>query len=104
MNKIDIIIDRFDPEAAQKGYTQEYTVFMDEDQVYSVMNLLEHIYQNIDPTLAFFRHAACKQAACGKCLVKVNGKTVLSCKEVVSGEKIHLQAYKESIVKDLVCD
>ena len=67
------------------------------------MNLLEHIYQNLDGTLAFFSHAACKQAACGKCAVKYNGKTVLACKASVDSDEVRLAPCRGDVVRDLVC-
>lgn len=85
------------------GAYQTYVVSVEDDAVVSVMNLLEEIYSKQDPTLAFFSHAACRQAACGKCMVKVNGKVRFACKERVDAEVITLEPYKKDVVKDLVC-
>ena len=49
------------------GAYQTYIVPVDETAAVSVMNLLEEIYSKQDRTLSFFSHAACRQAACGKC-------------------------------------
>ena len=85
------------------GSYQTYLVPVEDGVVVSVMNLLEEIYNKQDPTLAFFSHAACRQAACGKCMVKVNGKVRLVCKERVDADSITLEPYKKDVVKDLVC-
>ena len=85
------------------GVYQTYIVPVEEDTAISVMNLLEEIYNKQDATLAFFSHAACRQAACGKCMVKVDGKVRLACKEKVTADAITLEPYKKEVVKDLIC-
>ena len=91
--------------SAEKGaYSQEYTVPVDEHEVLSVMNVLEYIYTHLDDTLAFFSHAACKQAACGKCMVRVDGAVKLACKERVIKDKITLEPYSDKVIRDLVCE
>lgn len=101
MKTICVKIHRFNQEKG--SYLQEYQVEVKENQLISVLNLLEQIYQNQDPTLSFFSHAACKQAACGKCLVKVNGKVKLACKEKVEADFIEIGPHSQDVVKDLVC-
>ena len=85
------------------GVYQTYIVPVEEDTAISVMNLLEEIYNKQDATLSFFSHAACRQAACGKCMVKVDGKVRLACKEKVTADAITLEPYKKEVVKDLIC-
>ncbi len=85
------------------GHYQVYTVPVEEGASVSVMNLLEEIYNKQDPTLAFFSHAACRQAACGKCAVKVNGKVRLACKERADADHIVLEPCSKNVVRDLVC-
>jgi len=100
MREIKVTVQRF---SAGKGtFEQSYTVPVDGRQAVSVMNLLEYIYEHLDSTLVFFSHAACLQAACGKCLVKMDGKNVLACKTLVDQEHIHL-APCGTAVRDLVC-
>lgn len=73
-------------------------------QSMTVMSILDHIYQNLDHTLAYYRHSACCQAACGRCAVKLNGTIVLACaKEVPPGtEQITLAPAGSQVVRDLV--
>ena len=81
----------------------EYEVPIDEGDVVSVMNVLDYISSHLDRTLAYFSHAACRQAVCGQCVVKANGKVVLACRELVSGDKLLLEPAKQDVVRDLIC-
>ncbi len=81
---------------------QEYTVEAEEGM--SVMDLLERIYDELDNTLAFFRHEACHQEACGKCLVKVNGRVCLACGREVKEDELCLEPYNDRVIRDLVCE
>ena len=83
---------------------QTYTVSVEDDAAVSVMNLLEEIYNKQDHSLAFFSHAACRQAACGKCMVRVDGEVKLACKERVIKDKITLEPYSDKVIRDLVCE
>lgn len=87
----------------RSGSTDEYIVPVDQDDIVSVMNALEYIYENADSTLAFFHHAACKQAACGRCLVKVDGRVALACKTVIHNDEIMLEPWNDRVVRDLLC-
>ena len=86
------------------GYYQTYTVSVEDDAAVSVMNLLEEIYNKQDHSLAFFSHAACRQAACGKCMVRVDGAVKLACKERVVKDRITLEPCSDKVVRDLVCE
>lgn len=88
--------------AKGEQWDQSYVAEFADDEVVSVMNVLNYIYQNLDGTLAYFDHAACKQAACGRCSVKVNGKVRLSCKEKAS-EQMLLEPVNDKVIKDLIC-
>ncbi len=101
MRKIKVTIERFDAERG--AYQQDYCVTVDTREVVSAMTVLEYIYENLDQTLAFFSHAACKQAACGKCLVKMDGKVVLACKALILKDQVTLAPYNENVVRDLIC-
>lgn len=86
-----------------EGRYQTYAVQVEDGAVVSVMDLLEEIYQSQDRSLAFFSHAACRQAACGKCMVKVDGAVKLACKERVEADEITLEPYSAKVIRDLVC-
>ena len=85
------------------SFYQSYVVSVGDDASVSLMNVLEEIYNRCDHSLAFFSHAACRQAACGKCMVRANGKVVLACKAQADTDEIVLEPYKKDVVKDLVC-
>ena len=85
------------------GEYKTYAVEVEDGAVVSVMNILENIYENQDHTLAFFSHAACRQAACGKCMVRVDGAVKLACKEPAH-ETMLLEPYSSArVVRDLLC-
>lgn len=86
----------------EESYLQEYVLPLTSDEPVSVMNVLEYIYENLDPTLAYFSHAACRQAACGKCMVKVDGQVRLACKEHARDGML-LEPYSKTVVRDLLC-
>lgn len=95
MNKVTVKIKRGDA-------FQEYLVEADENM--SVMDVLETIYETQDNTLAFFRHEACHQEACGKCLVKVNGKNCLACGRSVAEDLLVIEPFSTRVVRDLICE
>lgn len=91
--------------AADKCWVQAYTVPVPDDGGLSIMGALDWIRGNVDPTLAYFNHAACHQAACGRCLVKANGKIVLACVTgITAGEPLALEPWNEKVIRDLVCE
>ena len=74
------------------------------EQPVTVMQILDYIYLRLDHSLAYFRHSACGQGICGRCVVKVNGKNALSCTAIVEPgtERIVLEPAGNNIVRDLV--
>ncbi len=100
MEQISITVAR---SAGGEGYRQEYTVPMPVKGL-SVMGALDWIHQNVDPTLAYFSHAACYQGSCGRCLVRVNGKTVLACNAEITGNALLLEPWNDKVIRDLVCE
>jgi len=70
----------------------------------TVMDILDYIYNNLDHSLAYFKHSSCNQAICGRCLVKLDGKPVLACAKIVDSdaEIIKLSPASSNVIKDLV--
>lgn len=82
---------------------QSYEVPLGEQAV-NIMQVLDYIYQNLDQTLAYFRHSACCQGVCGRCIVRANGKNVLACVAKVEPgtERLTLEPAGTKVVRDLV--
>ena len=101
MKSYHITVPRF--EQGQKDDThQTYSFELEDHLTFSILDGLEYIYQHLDPTLAFYHHAACLQAACGKCMVRANGKPVLACKQKLEPGGLLLEPFGKEVVKDLV--
>ncbi len=73
----------------------------------TILDVLEHIKNNIDLTLSF--RSQCRASICGTCGVKVNGKPVLACKtkvlDLAEEDKITIEPLDNMpIIKDLVVE
>ena len=70
----------------------------------SVMDLLDDITRNIDPTLAYYTHSRCDRGVCARCAVRVNGETGCACQMPVPPDgDIRIEpAGRGSSVRDLV--
>ena len=91
---------RFDPDQDRESYFQDYKVPWEENM--TAMDVLDYIYQNLDGTLAYYDHAACKLGICARCLGRVNGRLGLLCQaDVFDAMTIEPPAGK-TIVRDLV--
>jgi succinate dehydrogenase/fumarate reductase-like Fe-S protein len=86
------------------GRFQEYEVPVGGET--SLQDLLMYISENIDPTLAFFKHAACRQGLCSECNVRMNGKACLACTALVSADSgvVTVEPVsQERVIRDLLC-
>ncbi len=70
----------------------------------TVMDALNYISENIDPTLAYYRHSACNHGICGRCVLEVNGKPALACEaRIDSAIPLVLKPVpNRGVVRDLV--
>jgi NAD-dependent dihydropyrimidine dehydrogenase PreA subunit len=94
---------RFDPEVEKEGRHEDYAVSYEEGA--SVMDVINHIYENIDSSIAF--RMGCAGAGyqrCGACAVVVNGKPVLSCKTLAQEEMTIGPHPKFEVLRDLAVD
>jgi len=80
--KIKVKVFRFDPTVEKEPHYETYEVPLTEGM--SVLDILDYIYENIDSSLAYYDHAACRHGICGGCAVVVNGKTCLACQTPIS--------------------
>ena len=89
---------RFDPSVDKEPH---YDTFEVETQSgYSIYNALEYITENLDPTFAFY--ASCRIGNCMGCLARVNGKTVRTCMEMLTGDITIEPLKRDGVLKDLV--
>jgi len=97
---IRVSIQRYNPAIDGKPAWQEYAIPATDRM--SVLEALMHIYENIDPTLAF--RFGCRFNKCGLCAVEVNGKPRMGCfTEIKDGAKIRPLS-NLPIIRDLVID
>lgn len=70
---------------------------------WTVMNVLDYISENLDSSLAYFKHSACNHGICGRCSLKVNGKVGLACSlELLNEQNLTLEPRNSKVVRDLV--
>lgn len=69
----------------------------------TVLQALQYIYENLDPTIAFEYY--CRYAKCGICGLEVNGRPGLACTVFLKGEETVLAPLSNlPVVRDLVVD
>lgn len=69
---------------------------------WSVLDVLNYIYTNLDGTL--IHPFYCRSGVCAGCLVEVNGKKLLACKTAMEMEMTIRPANKETVARDLIED
>jgi succinate dehydrogenase/fumarate reductase-like Fe-S protein len=76
------------------------------DTAINIIQALDYIYQHLDHTLAYYRHSACCQGVCGRCVVKANGKNVLACTATIEPgtETLLLEPVGTNVVRDLITE
>ena len=81
-------------EVARKASADSETVFVryevPQRESMTIMDLLRYIADELDGSFAFYEHA-CKRGFCGSCLVKVDGKNVLSCRTLAEGGQLRIE-------------
>lgn len=88
---------RFDPEVDTEP---RYDSFKVPYEGRTILDVLRHIYENFDSTLAF--RWACTGGFCRSCIVLVNGRPALACQRPAE-VKMRLEPHpKFKIMKDLV--
>ncbi len=95
-----ISIRRYDPDNDSDPRWVEYGA--PEGERVTVLETLMHIYENLDPTLAF--RFGCRFNKCGLCAVEVDGRPRMACfTEIKDGMKIGPLSGMP-VVRDLVID
>ncbi len=71
------------------------------DHRYSILGLLNYIYDQLDPTVGF-RHYMSYRGMCNTCRVRLNGKVVKTCISTVEpGAHLVLEPYNPRVIQDL---
>jgi succinate dehydrogenase/fumarate reductase iron-sulfur protein len=95
-----ISVRRYDPETDAEPRWVDYTVPSGDRS--TVLEALNFVYENIDPTLAF--RSGCRFDSCGLCAVELNGRPRMACSTAVEdGMKIAPLA-RLPVLRDLVID
>lgn len=97
---IKVKVFRSDPTVEKKPRYQTYEVPLTEGM--TVLDVLDYIYENVDGSLAYYDHAACRHGICGGCALVVTGETCLACQTPVYGDIIIEPPPKFKIIRDLV--
>ena len=99
-----VLIERYDPDKNEK-WTASYEVETD-GVCMTVMDILDTISENQDPSLAYYKHSVCNHGICGRCALMVNGRPGLACIErIEGGDTLRLAPLQgKTVVRDLVVD
>jgi len=100
MRTIRVRVSRFDPKVDSSPHYQTYEVPF-EDRM-TVMDVLDYIYENIDPSIAYHSHTSCHRRVCARCMVVVNKKPGLSCHTEVAGDLTIDPLPRFEVIRDLV--
>jgi succinate dehydrogenase / fumarate reductase iron-sulfur subunit len=96
---------RYDPETADNPRWDTYEVDVDACGP-MVLDVLIHIKNTMDPTLAFRR--SCREGVCGSCAMNIDGRNTLACtrgwSESSAAEVSISPLPSQPVVKDLVPD
>ena len=97
---IEVKVFRFNPHVDQKPHFDHYKVPFVEG--FTVSNVLQYINEEFDGGLAHY--LSCRRGICTGCLVKVNGKAVLACTELVHDDITIEPVKSDRVIKDLITD
>lgn len=96
---IHVKILRSDPDGPG-GHYQSYVLPFSSGL--SVMNVLQQIWEDLDPSLAFY--CSCRTGKCRGCFVEVNGYVRMGCTTLVKGDLVIKPWPKYTVIRDLVVD
>ncbi len=104
MNDLKLVVQRFNPMVDSKPHFAEYSIPIREGM--TVLDAVLYARDYIDHSIAV--RFSCRQASCGSCGMKINGKAGLACYTQLAdltGKKVVAQPMDNfAIIKDLVTD
>lgn len=84
---------------ANRGHFETFEVPYEKRM--SILTLLQYIYREMDPSLAF-RNYTCGRGICNSCRVNLNGKTIKACNTLLRpGDHLVLRPYNARVLRDL---
>ncbi len=103
---MDIQIYRYDSTEDREGYYDKFEIEIPKDRNITVMDLLNYISLEIDPTISYYKHSVCNHGICGRCVLLVNDKPKLSCTCIVNDyDTLKLDPMNNrKVIKDLVTE
>jgi succinate dehydrogenase/fumarate reductase iron-sulfur protein len=99
---INVKIARFNPAVDSSRHYETFEVPLSPRM--TVMDVLDYIYENLDPTLAYHSHTSCHRRICSRCNVTINNKPRLSCYTEVSGDITIDPLPGFRVIRDLVVE
>lgn len=100
VKKINVKILRSKPWEGKKPKYETYKVPFKGKS--SILNVLNYIAENLDPTLGFY--SSCRIGKCAGCQVVANGKVRFACTTLVEGDITLEPLRKFKVIKDLVVE
>lgn len=100
---MELLITRFDPSRDDSLREQHYEITERPD--WSVLDALNHIKDDVDPTLSF--RWSCRMEICGSCGMMIDGEPRLACSTFVRdlGSSIRIGPLAQfPVIRDLVVD
>ena len=101
---VEVKLFRYDPELDVEEKYDIFQVPIPKDEKWTVMQVLDEIFQRLDPTIAYYKHSTCNHGKCLRCTIRLNQKVVLACQTIVPNEgQIQLDPVsKKKLIRDLV--
>jgi fumarate reductase iron-sulfur subunit len=99
---VKVKIARFDPSVDKAPHYETYEVPF--TQRMTVMDALDYIYENTDPSIAYQGHTSCHRRACARCTATINGKAALTCHTEVEGDLVLEPLPRFRVIRDLVVE
>jgi succinate dehydrogenase / fumarate reductase iron-sulfur subunit len=94
-----VVCYRYDDEKSRSFYTVHEIPY---DPEMTVMNMLDYVTEQLEPTFSHLTHSRCDKGYCGRCVLKINRKAGLACVETTDAEIVIIEpADTTNVSKDL---